>query len=56
MIEIPDDVDERRHTLSDAVRDEQVLRAAAGDWIKVTLINDFPKDPNTTPFFLPFPK
>ena len=22
-----------------------ILRAAAGDWIKVTLINDFPSDP-----------
>jgi hypothetical protein len=37
--------------LKNGVRVEPlILRAAAGDWIKVTLINAFPSDPNSTPF------
>ncbi len=34
----------------DARFEPLILRAAAGDWIKVTLINDFPRDPTAPPF------
>ena len=32
-----------------------ILRAAAGDWIKVTLINQLPSDPKQVPFNVPQP-
>jgi hypothetical protein len=34
----------------DARFEPLILRAAAGDWIKLTLINDFPTDATNTPF------
>jgi hypothetical protein len=42
---------DRRGKLKEGVRVEPlILRAAAGDWIKMTLINGFPSDSKETPF------
>jgi hypothetical protein len=38
----------------DARFEPLILRAAAGDWIKLTLINDFPTDSTAPPFVKPF--